>query len=106
MLRRWEVTLDALESDARSLVGTLDWVTKRFLLEHAPHDASHPSLKKIDLKYHELSPDGYHRVLIESLEDQDVLEVEDVQRAMPRQLSSSQAPRGLLPADRAGSTLD
>ena len=28
-----------------------------------PQNASWESLKKIDLKYHELSPEGYHRVL-------------------------------------------
>lgn len=103
VLRRWERTLDALESDSRSLVGTLDWVTKRFLLEHAPHDASHASLKKIDLKYHELSPDGYHRVLADSLQDQSVLEADEIQRAMRLPpLNSPASMRGRLIREFAG----
>ena len=63
LLQLWEKTLDALEAHPRSLVGTLDWVTKRYLLENAPKTVSWEMLKKIDLKYHELSPEGYHRIL-------------------------------------------
>lgn len=103
VLRRWEHTLDALESDSRTLVGTLDWVTKRFLLENARHDASHESLKKIDLKYHELSPDGYHRILTERLEGQNVIEPHDVQRAMRLPpVNSPASMRGRLIREFAG----
>ena len=33
VLRSWEETLDRLEADPLSLVGTLDWVTKKFLID-------------------------------------------------------------------------
>ena len=33
VLRSWEDTLDALEADPMSLVGTLDWVTKKYLID-------------------------------------------------------------------------
>lgn len=59
ILRLWEETLDALEHDPSELVGSLDWVTKQFLLEKAGYGASWEVRKKIDLRYHELSPDGY-----------------------------------------------
>jgi len=59
VLRRWEETLDALADDQDSLVGALDWVTKRFVLQKAGRGTSWNARKKIDLKYHELSPDGY-----------------------------------------------
>jgi proteasome accessory factor A len=89
----WEQTLDALESNSRSLVGQLDWVTKRFLLESAPHDASHESLKKIDLKYHELSAEGYHRVLSEGLGGKQVVDPQEAERAM--RLPPSDSPAAL-----------
>lgn len=103
LLRRWEQTLDALESDSRSLVGTLDWVTKRFLLEHARQDASRESLKKIDLKYHELSPDGYFRILTEGLEGHSVIEADDIDRAMRLPpLNTPASMRGRLIREFAG----
>ncbi len=63
VLTLWEETLDALEHDPESLIGVLDWPTKRFLLDKAGHDASWAQKKKIDIRYHELSPDGYFEML-------------------------------------------
>jgi Pup amidohydrolase len=83
VLRLWEQTLDALETDPRSLAGTLDWITKRFLLEHAPSDVSWETLKKIDLKYHELSPEGYFRVLSQATRGiTKIVSEEEILRAM------------------------
>jgi len=82
VLRCWEHVLDALENDPHSLVGTLDWVTKRFLLENAPQSASWDSLKKIDLKYHELSPDGYFNVLMREVDGATIVDDDQVERAM------------------------
>jgi proteasome accessory factor A len=97
LLQCWERTLDALENDSRTQVGKLDWVTKRFLLENAPHQASYESLKKIDLKYHELSPEGYFRVLTEQFQREDVVGEEVVERAMRLPPSDSPAAmRGRL----------
>jgi proteasome accessory factor A len=81
ILRLWEQTLDALTNDPQSLVGTLDWVTKKYMLENAPHDSSWLSLKKLDLKYHELSPAGYHRVLTEHVEVPSWVTPEEIERA-------------------------
>ena len=63
VLRRWEVALDALADDPQSLVGTLDWVTKRFVLDKSARGASWEARKKIDIRYHELSPQGYFQRL-------------------------------------------
>ena len=63
VLHRWEAALDGLEDDPQSLVGTLDWPTKRFVLEKAGRGASWEARKKIDLRYHELSPEGYFQRL-------------------------------------------
>ncbi len=59
ILSLWEETLDTLEHDPSELVGSLDWVTKQFLLEKAGHNAAWEVRKKIDLRYHELSDEGY-----------------------------------------------
>jgi len=50
----WRETLDALADCPESLVGQIDWVTKRYLLEAAADDLSLAARKKVDLKYHEL----------------------------------------------------
>jgi hypothetical protein len=63
VLRRWEAALDALAEEPASLVGTLDWVTKRFVLDKAGRGASWEARKKIDIRYHELSPQGYFQRL-------------------------------------------
>jgi proteasome accessory factor A len=50
--------LELLEHDAAATAGALDWTTKRFLLEST--DATDwAQRKKIDIRYHELSSDGY-----------------------------------------------
>jgi proteasome accessory factor A len=63
ILHRWEVVLDGLADDPQSLVGTLDWVTKHFVLDKAGRNASWNVRKKIDIRYHELSPQGYYQRL-------------------------------------------
>ncbi len=59
VLQRWEEVLDALETSPERLFGSIDWVTKQSLLEQAGRDAPWEARKKIDLRYHELSPEGY-----------------------------------------------
>lgn len=65
----WEEVLDALEQlqgsgeVPASLIGTVDWVTKRQLVEEAGRDTSCAARKKIDICYHELSPLGYFQML-------------------------------------------
>jgi proteasome accessory factor A len=65
----WEEVLDALEQlqlsgeAPQSLIGAIDWVTKKHLLEEAGRDVSWEARKKIDICYHELSPLGYFQML-------------------------------------------
>ena len=42
----------------------MDWVTKKYLLDQAGPGATWDEKKKIDIRYHELSPEGYHQVLV------------------------------------------
>jgi hypothetical protein len=62
IIRRWESVLDALDREPVSLVGRLDWVTKRMLLERTAAGTNWAARKKVDLRYHELSPNGYYRM--------------------------------------------
>jgi proteasome accessory factor A len=82
ILRRWADVLDRLESAPHELVGRVDWVTKRFLLNQcggpgAPWEVR----KKIDLRYHELSPDGYFERLRAAGVVRTVLSEAEVERA-------------------------
>jgi hypothetical protein len=63
VLRRWELVLDNLADDPQSLIGVLDWTTKQFVLEKSGRKASWEARKKIDIRYHELSPQGYFQRL-------------------------------------------
>jgi proteasome accessory factor A len=63
VLKLWEETLEALGTDPARLVGKLDWVTKRYLLDRAGADAPRAARAKIDLRYHELGRDGYYMQL-------------------------------------------
>lgn len=60
ILREWRATLAALEQDRTSLIGKLDWVTKRWLLDsflEAEHlEWSDPWLASLDLEYHNIDP--------------------------------------------------
>jgi proteasome accessory factor A len=86
ILRRWEVALDQLADDPQSLVGSLDWVTKRFLLDKAGRGKLWAARKKIDIRYHELSPQGYfERLRASGIVSQlvDEAEVEHARRNPP-----------------------
>lgn len=56
VLRLWEETLEDLESHPQRLVGKIDWVTKLHLLQATSVDAR----RKLDLRYHELTKEGYY----------------------------------------------
>ncbi len=63
VVQLWAEVLDALDRrDFGALVGQLDWVTKRYLLEECGDPDRPEVLKTIDLRYHELR-DGYFQRL-------------------------------------------
>lgn len=65
VLQRWEDTLDAAQAfradadDVQPAIGKIDWLTKRWMLDQMSPDAPWAVRKKVDLRYHELSADGY-----------------------------------------------
>jgi Pup amidohydrolase len=60
ILALWDEALTALEDEPSRMIGKLDWVTKRYLLETAGRDVPLDARRKIDLRYHELSREGYY----------------------------------------------
>ena len=81
VINRWEETLNLLQTDRDKLVGRLDWVTKSFLLKQAETDAATDVLKKIDIRYHELSPDGYYQQLTSTGLTRSILTPEEIETA-------------------------
>ncbi|MCA9551900.1 MAG: proteasome accessory factor PafA2 family protein [Myxococcales bacterium] len=62
VVRLWGQVLDALEQDPGGLVGRVDWVTKRYLIEASADGEAFVVQKKVDLRYHELGS-GYFDML-------------------------------------------
>ena len=60
LLALWEETLAALAADPSALVGRVDWITKRWLLQlfcdREKISWNHPWLKSQDLEYHHIDP--------------------------------------------------
>lgn len=87
VLGYWRDTLTALaqfEQDGvlpEPLIGEIDWVTKKYLLDQAGVGATWEQLKKIDIRYHELSPDGYFMKLRQAGLVRRLLNDEEVARA-------------------------
>jgi proteasome accessory factor A len=82
ILKRWEETLDALETNPSRLVGKVDWVTKKYLLDGLGPDAPIEARRKLDLRYHELAPDGYYLRLEAAGVAPTLVEPEDVRNSM------------------------
>jgi len=92
LLECWERTLDAItawtsrppseRSSAAPLVGVLDWATKRYLLDQLGDGVSWAQRKKVDLRYHELSEEGYFHQLVTAGVVTRVVTDEEVERAV------------------------
>ncbi len=111
ILSRWGEVLSLLETNPGALVGRLDWITKRFLLEQtqdADADTDQAVKKKIDIRYHELSPDGYYRRLETTGCTRAILsadEIEDATHFPPHDSPATKRSRYLRAFSRAEKTL-
>jgi proteasome accessory factor A len=87
ILRLWQESLDDLEKIAtgseppQRLIGSIDWVTKKYLIENAASDATWEERKKIDIRYHELAPEGYFQLLRSSNLVASVIDEQAIERA-------------------------
>ncbi len=88
ILSRWDDVLSDLETlqatgEAPSaLVGSIDWVTKKHLLDEAGSGLDWDARKKIDICYHELSPVGYFQLLQAAGLAVSLVDLEEVDRAV------------------------
>ncbi len=88
VLSVWEDSLHSLQmlaedpSDDAPLIGTLDWPTKRYLLEQVGDASRWEVKKKIDVRYHELSEQGYYETIREAGLAPRLLDDDSVEQAM------------------------
>jgi proteasome accessory factor A len=82
VLRLWDGVLGHLERrEMASLIGRIDWVTKRFLIESCSDPRDSNWMKTIDLRYHELD-EGYAARLERSGDARTLVSRPEVERAM------------------------
>jgi proteasome accessory factor A len=88
VLELWRRALDELEKHSRCekasswLIGNIDWVTKKYFLDRAGAGASWSERKKIDIRYHDLSENGYFQMLDRSGLASHLIDEEHIERAM------------------------
>ncbi len=86
VLERWQELLDAVvlfrrnPTDVASAIGRVDWLSKRWLIDQLGDTAEWTARKKIDLRYHELSEEGYFNQLIESRPELRLVDPETIER--------------------------
>ena len=70
IVRLWQDALDSLQaakhdSQARqTLLGRVDWLSKLWMLQQVAKDAAWGIRKKVDIRFHEMSEEGYYRKLV------------------------------------------
>jgi proteasome accessory factor A len=88
VLELWERALGGLQELADrgeppvSLIGSIDWVTKKYLMDRAAADGTWSERKKIDIRYHEMSPEGYFEMLKTSGGTVSIVDDGDLDRAL------------------------
>jgi len=86
VLERWRELLGAVikfredATDIEDGLGRVDWMTKRWMMDNLGDDAEWPERKKIDLRYHELSEEGYFNQFIESRPELLLIDEDLIQR--------------------------
>lgn len=101
----WQTTLNQMVLKPQTqtelpmtLIGRIDWLTKLWLLNQMESGTSWQVRKKIDIRYHELSEDGYHRQLTNYLNLAPVIRDSEIARAR-------RTPPNDSPARRRGSLI-
>jgi len=99
VLARWRELLNAVlafrkdASDISNAIGRVDWLTKRSLMDELGSDVQWAARKKIDLRYHELSSEGYYQKLLTTLPDIRLTEENEINLRRRSPPSSSPAAR-------------
>lgn len=86
VLRRWRELLDAaiaFRRDAENVepaLGRIDWLSKQCLISELGDRDDWTARKKIDLRYHELSEEGYFNRLMSARPERQLVEQEQIER--------------------------
>jgi hypothetical protein len=110
VLMRWRELLNAAvayrkdAADFTDALGKIDWLTKRAMIDQMGPDSEWTDRKKIDLRYHELSSDGYFKKIAATLPGIQLVDAPEVERRRRSPPSNSPAARrGWLIREFAGS---
>ena len=89
IIELWQMTLNQIDTIPKNqgqlpmmLVGRLDWVSKLWLIQQLDKSTDWSIKKKIDIRYHELSEQGYFRQLQEVLQLPPLISDREIQKAM------------------------
>ena len=99
VLKRWKELLDAVidfrrdANDVSRAVGRVDWLTKRWMIDQLGREADWAARKKVDRRYHELSPDGYFYQLMEGRPELRLVDEDRIRRRRRSPPPSSPAAR-------------
>jgi proteasome accessory factor A len=101
ILHCWQTTLNDLDlaedssSPSNQLVGRIDWITKLWLLDQLEKPVSIDARRKLDLRYHELSEEGY------GLKVQNWIQVPELARRERVERAKSNPPDSVSAQQRA-----
>jgi proteasome accessory factor A len=92
----WQFAIEALEEDQERLVGKVDWITKRHLIEHyrERHGLSlaHPRIAQMDLAYHDVNRKrGLYYLMERRGMAERMCDEADIERAMNEPPSTTRA---------------
>ena len=103
VLMRWRELLNAAlafrkdANDYSAALGRIDWLTKRIMIDQLGSKSEWVARKKIDLRYHELSSEGYFRQMASTLPETQLTRLHEVERRRRSPPSNSPAAqRGWL----------
>ena len=110
VLQRWRQLLEAVcnyrkeATDVADALGRVDWITKRWMMDNLGDDVDWPIRKKIDLRYHELSEDGYYNQFIKAHPELLLIQRDQIdRRRRSPPAGSPAAKRGWMIREFAGS---
>ena len=99
LLESWSFTLEALSNKPEALIGGVDWITKKWLLETFMESEGigwdDPWLQSLDLEYHNIDPD--EGLVLRSESGEADRRMEQQRAASRRQLSSAREHSRLRP---------
>ncbi|MFM8188345.1 MAG: proteasome accessory factor PafA2 family protein [Pirellula sp.] len=100
ILELWQMTLNQIDTIPKNqgqppmlLVGRIDWISKLWLIQQLDKNTDWSIKKKIDIRYHELSDQGYHAQLIDVLQLPPLLSDREIEKAKRVPPSNSPAWR-------------